>query len=64
MRQNEPQERPRPPQERVLKSTIRDIPPAPLETFFAITSKDAKALSGTCGAKAGPESAGHTILKY
>ena len=30
MRQNEPQERPRTPQERVMKSTMRDIPPAPL----------------------------------
>ena len=30
MRQNERQERPRPPQQRGMKSTIRDIPPAPL----------------------------------
>ena len=63
MRQNERQERPRPPQERAVKSSIRDIPPAPLSSSTSTTSKDAKALSGTCSAKAGPESAGQTILK-
>ena len=39
------------------------LPPWPFELFYSITSKDAKALSGTCSAKAGPESAGCTILK-
>ena len=62
MRQNERQERPRPPQERAVKSPTRDIPPAPLRLFYPITERDAKALSGTCSAKAGPESAEHTIL--
>ncbi len=33
MRQNERQERPRPPQERGLKSTMRNIPPAPLNLW-------------------------------
>ena len=63
MRHNERQERPRPPQERGLKSTMRDIPPAPLVSCNPSLEKNAKALSGTCSAKAGPESAGHTILK-
>ena len=42
MRQNERQERPRPPQERALKSSIRDIPPAPLGSSNASPEKLSK----------------------
>ena len=62
MKQNERQERPRPLQKRELKSTTRPTP-RPSELFMHMISKEAKALSGTCSATAGPESAGHTILK-
>ena len=37
--------------------------PCPFELLHPITEQNAKALSGICSAKAGPESAGHTILK-
>ena len=46
MRQNERQERPRSPQERELKSTMRDIPPAPLSSSTPSPEQNAKALSG------------------
>ena len=47
MRVSERQERPRPPQERALKSPIRDIPPASLSSCVPSPEKNAEALSGT-----------------